>query len=144
MTIVLLNPLMIMRKLNNILNAVFLLGAVLMVIGAGTSLLAWKSAPYIYAVGAVCFTSMQMLQRYEGNNFVIRRLRRMMLLSDFLFLLTALLMFANLTNFFGLSQFAYVQYIYNKWVITLLVAAILQLYSMHRIDQELSKEAKKL
>ena len=115
-----------------------------MVIGAGTSLLAWKSAPYIYAVGAVCFTSMQMLQRYEGNNFVIRRLRRMMLLSDFLFLLTALLMFANLTNFFGLSQFAYVQYIYNKWVITLLVAAILQLYSMHRIDQELSKEAKKL
>ena len=133
-----------MRKLSNIQNAVFLLGAVLMVIGAGTSLLAWKSAPYIYAVGAIWFTSMQMLQRYEGNNLVIRRLRRMMLISDFLFLLSALLMFANIANFFGLSQIVYAQYVYNKWVITLLIAAILQLYSMHRIDQELAKEAKKL
>ena len=85
-----------------------------------------------------------MLQRYEGNNLVIRRLRRMMLISDFLFLLSALLMFANIANFFGLSQIVYAQYVYNKWVITLLIAAILQLYSMHRIDQELAKEAKKL
>lgn len=133
-----------MKKLNSLQNAVFLLGAVLMVVGAGTSLLAWQSAPYIYALGAVCFTSMQMLQRYDGNNFVIRRLRRMMLISDFLFLLSALLMFANIANIFGLSQIAYAQYVYNKWVITLLIAAILQLYSMHRIDQELAKEAKKL
>lgn len=133
-----------MKQLSRSQNVIFLLGALLMVIGAGTSLLGWGSSPFIYAIGAIGFTSMQMLQRYEGSNFTIRRLRRMMLISDFLFLLSALLMFANIGNFLGLSQVTYMNYIYNKWVITLLVAAILQLYSTHRIDKELAKEAKKL
>ena len=133
-----------MKPLSKIQNIIFLVGGLLMVIGAGSSLLAWKFAPYIFAVGAVCFASMQMLQRYEGTNFTIRRLRRMMLLSDVLFLVSALLMFASQGNIFGLSQITYLQYIYNKWVITLLIAAILQLYSTHRIGQELEKEAKKL
>ena len=84
---------------------------------------------------------MQLLQRYEGTNFVIRRLRRMLILSDFLFLLSALLMFASMGNVFGLSHIDYITYIYNKWVLTLLVAALLQLYATHRIDRELAKEA---
>lgn len=73
-----------MRQLNKTQNAIFLIGALLMVVGAGASVLAWKPAPYVFALGALAFTSMQFLQRYEGTNFVIRRLRRMMLLSDFL------------------------------------------------------------
>lgn len=129
-----------MRKLNKVQTIVFLAGALLMVIGAGASLLAWKGAPYVFAVGALAFASMQLLQRYEGNNFVIRRLRRMMILSDVLFLLSALLMFASMGNVFGLSHIDYITYIYNKWVLTLLVAALLQLYSTHRIDRELTKE----
>jgi len=130
-----------MRQLSKTQTLVFVVGAVLMVIGAGTSLLAWLLAPYVFAVGALAFTSMQFLQRYEGSNFVIRRLRRMMLMSDGLFLLSALLMFASMGNVFGLSQVNYITYIYNKWVLTLLIAAILQLYSTHRIDRELAKEA---
>jgi len=130
-----------MRKLNKVQTIVFLAGALLMVIGAGTSLLAWKGAPFVFAVGSLAFVSMQFLQRYEGNNFVIRRLRRMMILSDVLFLLSALLMFASMGNVFGLSHIDYITYIYNKWVLTLLIAAILQLYSTHRIDSELAKEA---
>ena len=133
-----------MRPLSKTQNIIFLVGGFLMVIGAGSSLLAWKLAPYVFAVGAICFASMQMLQRYEGTNFTIRRLRRMMLLSDVLFLVSALLMFASQGNVFGFSHITYLQYIYNKWVITLLIAAILQLYSSHRIGQELEKEAKKL
>jgi hypothetical protein len=133
-----------MRKLNNYQTAIYLIGALLMVIGAGTSMLAWKPAPYVFAVGALCFVSMQLLQRYEGTNFVIRRLRRIMLISDFLFLLSALLMIANTGNFLGLDYITYINYVYNKWVITLLIAAILQLYSTHRITHELEKEAKKL
>jgi len=133
-----------MRPLSKIQNIIFLVGGLMMVIGAGTSLLAWKFAPYVFAVGAVCFAAMQMQQRYEGTNFTIRRLRRMMLLSDVLFLVSALLMFASQGNVFGLNHITYLQYIYNKWVITLLIAAILQLYSSHRIGQELEKEAKKL
>ena len=132
-----------MRTLNKWQSAVFLLGGLLMVLGAGITLFRMSLAPYIYGLGALGFATMQMLQRYEGGSVTIRRLRRIMLLSDVLFLLTAVLMFASLGNDFGLSQITYVQYIYNKWIGTLLLAAILQLYAMHRIDSELSKEAKK-
>ena len=132
-----------MRQLNNWQNAIFLVGALLMVVGAGASLLQWSAAPYLFALGALGFASMQMLQRYEGSNFVIRRLRRIMLLSDVLFLVSAVLMFASQENVFGLSHITYLQYVYNKWVVTLLIAAILQLYTTHRIGNELEKEAKK-
>ncbi len=129
-----------MRQLSSVQNVIFLIGAVLMVIGAGTSILQWQGAPYVFAVGSVAFVSMQMQQRYEGQNFTIRRLRRIMLLSDVLFLVSALLMFASQGNVFGLSYITYIEYVYNKWVITLLIAAILQLYSTHRIGSELAKE----
>ncbi|WP_028912629.1 hypothetical protein [Prevotella sp. MA2016] len=132
-----------MKELNKIQTAIFLFGGILMAIGAGTTLLGWGSAPYIFAIGALGFASMQMLQRYEGQNFTIRRLRRMMLLSDVLFLVAALLMFSSKGNVFGLSYITYIEYVYNKWVIVLLIAALLQLYSMHRIGSELDKEAKK-
>ena len=124
-----------MRELNKIQTAIFLFGGILMAVGAGTTLLGWGSAPYIYALGALGFASMQMLQRYEGNNFTIRRLR--------LFLVAAVLMFANKSNILGLSYITYIEYVYNKWVVVLLIAALLQLYSMHRIGSELEKEAKK-
>ena len=133
-----------MKQLNKTQTVIYVLGAILMTIGAGTSLLAWGSAPYIYCVGALGFASMQMMQRYEGSNFTIRRLRRMMVMSDVLFLVAGLLMLANKGNFLGLDHLVYIEYVYNKWVIVLLIAAILQLYSMHRIGQELEKEAKKL
>ena len=133
-----------MKQLNKVQTAIFLLGALLMVIGAGTSMLAWESSPYVFSVGALCFASMQMLQRYEGSNFVIRRLRRIQLLSDVFFLISGLLMIANKGNIFGISHITYMEYVYNKWVITLLVAALLQLYSTHRLGHELEKEAKKL
>ena len=133
-----------MKQLNKVQTAIFLLGALLMVIGAGTSVLAWGSAPYVFSIGALGFASMQMLQRYEGSNFVIRRLRRIQLVSDVFFLLSGLLMIANKGNFLGISYITYIEYVYNKWVITLLIAALLQLYSTHRIGIELEKEAKKL
>ena len=97
------NRMLPMRQLSKVQNIIFLVGGLLMVIGAGASLLAWSLAPYVFAVGAICFVSMQMLQRYEGQNFVIRRLRRILLLSDVLFLVAALLMLANQGNFLGLS-----------------------------------------
>ena len=132
-----------MKELNKLQTAIFLFGGILMAVGAGTTLLGWGSAPYIFAIGALGFSSMQMQQRYEGQNFTIRRLRRMMLLSDVLFLVAALLMFASKGNFLGLSYITYIEYVYNNWVIVLLIAALLQLYSMHRIGSELEKEAKK-
>ena len=133
-----------MKPLNKFQTIIYVAGATLMAVGAGLTIIQFPWAAWIYAVGAMCFASMQLLQRYEGQNYVIRRLRRMMILSDILFLVAAVLMFANEGNFFHLDQFTYIKYVRNNWVVTLLIAAMLQLYSIHRIDHELQKEAKKL
>ncbi len=86
------------------------------------------------------FAAMQMRQTYNGRNFNVRRLRRMLLLSDAMFLVAALLMFANHGNFLHFNYHFYIKYIHNNWIVVLLVAAILQLYASHRIANELEKE----
>ena len=132
-----------MRQLSNVESILLLLGGLLMVVGSGASLFLQSWAPYVYAPGALLFVAMQLRQRYEGNDFVIRRLRRIMILSDVLFLLAALLMFADTSNFLGIQYLSYVKYVHNNWIVVLLVAAVLQLYASHRIAHELEKDAKK-
>ena len=132
-----------MRPLSKLETYLLLLGGLLMVVGAGASVLLLPWAPYVFAPGALLFAAMQMRQRYEGTNFTVKRLRHIMLLSDVLFLVAALLMFANQGNFFGLDYLSYIKYVHNNWIVVLLVAAILQLYTSHRIANELEKEAKK-
>ena len=132
-----------MKQLSNIETAILLIGGLLMVVGAGGSMFLQSWATYIFASGALLFAAMQMRQSYDGNNFTIRRLRRIQLTSDVLFLLAGLLMLANQSNFFGINLLLYIKYVHNNWIIVLLVAAILQLYASHRIANELEKEAKK-
>ena len=132
-----------MKQLSNIETAILLIGGLLMVVGAGGSMFLQSWAAYIFAPGALLFAAMQMRQSYDGNNFTIRRLRRIQLTSDVLFLLAGLLMLANESNFFGINLLLYIKYVHNNWIIVLLVAAILQLYASHRIANELEKEAKK-
>lgn len=132
-----------MRPLSNLETYLLLLGGLLMVVGAGASVLLQPWAPYVFAPGALLFAAMQMRQRYEGTNITVKRLRHIMLLSDVLFLVAALLMFANQGNFLGLDYLSYIKYVHNNWIVVLLVAAILQLYTSHRIANELEKEAKK-
>ena len=133
-----------MKQLNKWQNAIFVVGALLMVVGAVAGIFKWYYFPYVYALGAIGYTSMQMLQRYEGRDFTIRRLRRVMVFSDVLLLLTAVFMFSSQDNSLGLDRIIYLQYVNNNWVVVLLVAAILQLYTTYRISSELEKEAKKL
>lgn len=132
-----------MRQLSNIETAILLIGGLLMVVGAGASMFLQSWAAYIFAPGALMFAAMQMRQSYDGTNFTIRRLRRIQLTSDVLFMLAGLLMLANQSNFFGINLLLYIKYVHNNWIIVLLVAAILQLYASHRIANELEKEAKK-
>jgi len=129
-----------MTQLTKLQTAVFLLGAILMAVGAGCTLFWPSGASWLFAAGALCYTSMQMMQRYEGRNPTLRRLRAILMASDLLFLLSALLMLAQLTGWPRLPWNFYVQYVHNNWVVTLLIAAILQLYATHRIDYELKKE----
>ncbi len=132
-----------MRQLSKTETFILLIGGLLMVIGAGGSMFLQSWAAYIFSPGALMFAAMQMRQSYDGNNFTIRRLRRILLTSDVFFLLAGLLMLANQSNFFGINQLIYIKYVHNNWIVVLLVAAILQLYASHRIANELEKEAKK-
>lgn len=131
-----------MRQLSKLEATLMLLGGLLMVIGSGANILFFSWASYVFAPGALLFVAMQLRQRYEGRDFTIRRLRRIQFVSDFLFLVAALLMIANQSNFFGIDFLLYIKYVHNNWVVALLVAAILQLYASHRIASELEKEAK--
>lgn len=131
-----------MQQLNKWQNALFIAGALLMVVGAAATIMRWTPAPWVFAIGALAYATMQMLQRYDGKNFTVRRLRRIMLLSDVLLLVTAALMFAGNGNPLHLDHFVYLQYVHQKWVATLLLAAILQLYVTVRISHELEREAK--
>ena len=141
-----------MRQLSRFQNILFLVGGTLMVIGAGLYVFGFcQPASWIFLVGALLFSSMQLKQSYDGDNFVIRRLRRIMIMADILFVLAGFLMVENAYNFLlpffqnhvhnGLN--AYIIYIMGKWVVLLLVAAILEVYTTHRISNELEKEAKK-
>lgn len=131
-----------MRQLSKFEGLALLLGGLLMVVGAGANVLFCSWAPYVFAPGSLLFVAMQLRQRYEGKDFTIRRLRRIQIISDFLFLLAGLLMLANQKNFLGLDQLSYIRYVHNNWVVVLLVAAVLQLYTSHRIANELEKDTK--
>lgn len=131
-----------MRQLSKWESYVMLLGGLLMVVGAGANVLFCSWAPYVFAPGCLLFVAMQLRQRYEGKNFTIRRLRRIQIISDVLFLLAGLLMIANQSNFLSIDQLSYIKYVHNNWVVVLLMAAVLQLYTSHRIASELDKDTK--
>ncbi len=139
-----------MRQLNKIQTAIFLCGGTMMVIGVALNFFGLsKVAPWTFLVGAVGFASMQMLQTYGGNSLAIRRLRRILLISDILFVVSGLLMVENVYCFtlplfvkFGMDGLrAYNQYVvHNNWVVTMLIAAIIQIYTTHRLSKELERE----
>ena len=143
-----------MKQLNSLQNLIFLAGGALMVIGVALNFFGFQQVPAcLFLLGAVCFGGMQMLQTYEGKNVVIRRLRRIMTLADVLFIVSGLLLLEQNFNFLmplfqknGMQgMIYYAQYVvHNNWVLVLFVAALLELYTMHRISSEIAEEAKKL
>ena len=128
-----------MRQLNKIENTILLFGAVMMVIGSGANIFAQPWAPYVFGMGTVGYVLMQLKQKYEGSNVAIKRLRRVVIISDVCLLLAAVMMFANMDNLFRLDAVTYIKYVHNNWVVVLLVAAMLQLYTSHRISKEILK-----
>ena len=133
-----------MKKLNKFQSVLFLLGGVLMVIGAGSFALMWQQpiVCWIYLIGSILFTVMQSMQTYNGNNFVLKRLKRIQSVADICFILSALLMVDTAYLFFRpiFTDFlTYTQYVYNTWVVLLLIAAFLELYTTYRIDSEMKK-----
>lgn len=134
-----------MRQLNRLENTLFVAGAVMMVAGCVINIIRLEVAPYIYCIGAVAYATMQMRQRYDGPNITIRRLRRIMIMSDILLLFTGVMMFADRSyGSMGLDLLVWLQYVHNNWVVTLLIAALMQLYTICRISAEMERDIKKM
>lgn len=133
-----------MKQLNKIQTIVFAVGGVLMVIGAGCFAFMWHQQVFcwLFLAGAVMFSLMQSMQTYEGSDFVLRRLKRIQSVANIFFMLSGILMVDTAFMFFRPifnSAITYVDYLYNKWVVLLLIAAFLEIYTVHRIDAEMKK-----
>lgn len=138
-----------MKQLSKFQTAIFLLGGVLMVVGAACfafgfiypTMLLYTS--WAFLVGTVCFSVIQAMQFYEGRSQVIHRLKRIQCIADIFFVLSGISMvdtvYAFARHWFSNYE-TYITYFYNKWVLFLLIAAILELYTTHRISHELKKE----
>lgn len=111
-----------MSKYNSILSGI---GAVLLFVGLAIKITNWVFAPYIYLVGAILFAYVQVMDSYDGNNIIIKRLRRQQILGASLLVLTGVIML--------LCH-------HNEWIASLAIASILELYTAFRIPQEMEKE----
>ena len=103
-------------------------GAVLLLVGAMLQITRWNLSPYIYTLGVLMFSYVQVMSRYDGKNLIIRRLRRQQIIGAMLLVFAGVLMFVAHNN---------------EWILCLTVAAILQLYTAFRIPAEMEKEEKK-
>lgn len=113
-----------MKKNNkNVMNVMTVAGALMVLVGAASFAARWFLSPYVYSVGAILFVIPQLMDRYEGTNVTIRRLRRQQMLGSFFLLATALLMFKP----------------WLPWILSLTIAAVLELYTAFRLSAELGK-----
>lgn len=102
----------------------YAVGGLLMVAGALLYVTRWAGASWLFIAGALLFGSAQLADKYTGDSFVVRRLRRQQMLASLLLVATGVLMLT-------LSH--------NEWVVCLLVAAVIELYTSFRIPHELEK-----
>ena len=134
-----------MKQLSKLQSIVFLLGGALMVVGVGSFVLLFYQSVscWVFLAGAILFATVQLMQTFEGDNITIKRLKRIQDLSDILFIIAGIILVDTVYGFFRdfFSNYEnYVTYLYNKWVIVLFLATLLELYTVHRNDYELSKK----
>ena len=138
-----------MKQLSKLQSVIFLLGGVLMVVGAACFAFGFiypkmmLITSWLFLAGTVLFSVIQAMQVYDGPSLIIHRLKRMQYVADIFFVLSGISMvdtvYAFARHWFS-NQETYITYFYNKWVVFLLIAALLELYTTHRISHELKKE----
>ena len=124
-----------------------------MVAGAGfyAFLLIQPIACWLMLVGSIAFALMQSRQRYFGTSLTIRRLCKIMSLAGCGFILAGFFMVEDSYHFLrplfagSLDSYdsydSYVNIFHHNWVLLLLISAIIEMYTTHRISYELKKES---
>ena len=134
-----------MKQLSSQQQIVMAVGAFMMVVGVGCFVFGVLQQVFsvVFFLGAVAFASIQMIQASSdgSENITLRRLKRIMMIGDICFIVAGLLMLENayVVLYRYLPLDVWLRYCWNNWVIALLVAAILEIYTSHRISYELKK-----
>lgn len=113
--------------MKHLLPALFVVGAVMVLAGAASYITGWTLSPYIYTVGATLVAIAQINQPAQGQSATLRRLRRQRVVGALLLVATGPCMLFTHGN---------------EWILTLTVAALLELYTAIRIPQEEAKDEK--
>ena len=120
--------------MNRMQTFLFRLGGLLLVAGAALPIVHTKIAATAFCLGALLFVPLQLTDRYAGTSLTLRRLYRQRAVSDFLLLLAAGLL--------AMQAWRIGRFVRGEWVVVLVVAVVVQLYCVFRIEQEIKKEHK--
>lgn len=126
-----------MRELNKTQEVVLKIGALMLVAGVAMASMRTIYSVSLYAVGAVLFCSMQMLCSYEGQDFVVRRLRRQQIFGLLSILVSAALYTMEVYEL-GPDKLRH-----NYWLVALGVGCIFLTYTVFRLSAEMKKLEKK-
>lgn len=141
-----------MRPLSKVETSLFLLGGILMVVGVGCYVffIFQEVVCFLVLIGSVLFAAMQVRQRYEGTSITVRRLRRIQFFALACFVCAGVFMVEDcyhlMRPWFARSISGYTTYVNvfrNNWVVALLIGALLEMYTTHRIGYEMRKEEQK-
>lgn len=113
-------------------TTLFRTGGLLLVAGAVMPLFEFSFASYVFSLGALLFAPIQISDRYEGSNLIIRRLRRQQVMGALMLLVTAALMLMRLWDIPPFRG--------EEWKIALMIATLIEGYTIFRIDKETNKE----
>ena len=116
-----------MKQLTPLQSLCFRIGAVLMLIGAGGYIVFPVAGMYVFGIGTLMFTLMQVQAEYLGRDITVIRLRRQQLLACCLFVL-ALVMMSMQTLHWGPFR-------RQEWVVALTIGCVLELYTSFRIKE---------
>ena len=87
--------------------------------------------------------ALSILLSYQGDDLALKRLKRIQSMAGLCFIIGGMLMADTAYGFFRPlfhNYIDYVTYLYNKWVVFLLIGAVIEVYTVHRIDYLLSKK----
>ncbi len=111
--------------MKQLMQAFMVVGAVMVLTGAAVYITDWALAPYVYTIGAALFAVAQINTPARAQSIAIRRLRRQQIFGAIILVLTGTFMLFTHGN---------------EWIVSLTIAAILELYTSIRIPQEEAKE----
>lgn len=110
--------------MKQLMPALFTVGAVMVLVGAAVYVTGWIFSPYIYTIGAAFVALAQINTPPKVTSPNLKRLRRQQIFGALILVLTGAFMFFTHGN---------------EWIVSLTIAAVLQLYTAVRIPQEEAK-----